>query len=48
MPASGPQLDNRCVLAGIIDPMVVLAGALVIGSAAGLTGVESGKASRWS
>ncbi len=44
MPANGPQLDNRRVLAGIIDLMVVLAGALVIGYAAGLTGAEYGKA----
>lgn len=44
MPDNGPQLDNRRVLAGIIDLMVVLAGALVIGYAAGLTGAEYGKA----
>jgi uncharacterized RDD family membrane protein YckC len=42
MPASGPQLDNRRVLAGIIDLMVVLAGALAIGFAAGLTGAGYG------
>ena len=44
MPTNGPQLDNRRVLAGVIDLMVVLAGALVIGYAAGLTGAEYGKA----
>ncbi|MGZ5339201.1 MAG: hypothetical protein ACXWEE_06340 [Thermoleophilaceae bacterium] len=44
MPDNGPQLDNRRVLAGIIDLMVVLAGALVIGYAAGLTSAEYGKA----
>jgi uncharacterized RDD family membrane protein YckC len=39
-PASGPQLDNRRVVAGLIDLMVVLAGALVIGFAAGVSGAE--------
>lgn len=43
IPANGPQLDNRRVLAGIIDLMVVLAGALVIGYAAGLTSASTGK-----
>ena len=39
-PASGPQLDNRRVIAGLIDLLVVLAGALVIGFAAGVSGTE--------
>lgn len=40
MSAGGPQLDNRRVAAGLIDLLVVLAGAFVIGFAAGLTGTE--------
>jgi uncharacterized RDD family membrane protein YckC len=39
-PAGGPQLDNRRVIAGLIDLLVVLAGALVIGFAAGVPGAE--------
>jgi uncharacterized RDD family membrane protein YckC len=38
MPASGPQLDNRRVIAAIADLLVVVAGALAIGFAAGLPG----------
>jgi uncharacterized RDD family membrane protein YckC len=38
--AGGPQLDNRRVIAGLIDLLVVLAGALLIGLAAGLSGAE--------
>jgi uncharacterized RDD family membrane protein YckC len=40
MPAGGPQLDNRRVIAGLVDLLVVLAGALLIGLAAGLSGAE--------
>jgi uncharacterized RDD family membrane protein YckC len=35
-PASGPQLDNRRVAAGLIDLAIVVAGTLVIGLGAGL------------
>lgn len=38
--AGGPQLDNRRVIAGLIDLLVVLAGALLIGFAAGFSGAE--------
>ncbi len=40
VPAGGPQLDNRRVIAGVIDVMLVLAGALAIGLAAGVSGLD--------
>jgi hypothetical protein len=40
MPAGGAQLDNRRVIAGLVDLLVVLGGALLIGLAAGLSGTE--------
>ena len=44
VPVSGPQLDNRRVLAGVIDLAIVVAGGFVIGFAAGLSGVGEGGA----
>jgi uncharacterized RDD family membrane protein YckC len=38
LPATGPQLDNRRVLAGVIDLLVLAAGAVVIFYAAGALG----------
>jgi uncharacterized RDD family membrane protein YckC len=43
LPAGGPELDNRRVIAGVIDLAVVAAGALVIGLAAGLSGAQYGR-----
>src|SRR4051812_17455480 len=40
LPVSGPQLDNRRVLAALIDIGVILLGALVIGIAAGASGAS--------
>ena len=40
LPVSGPQLDNRRVLAALIDIGVILVGALVIGIAAGASGAS--------
>ena len=44
VPASGPQLDNRRIAAALIDLAIVVGGALVIGLAAGLSGVGEGGA----
>ena len=41
LPAQGPELDNRRVIAGVVDLAVVLAGALVIGFVAGLLDSQS-------
>jgi uncharacterized RDD family membrane protein YckC len=41
VPASGPQLDNRRVIAAILDLLVVLAGVFAIGFAAGLSGTAA-------
>jgi uncharacterized RDD family membrane protein YckC len=38
LPASGPQLDNRRVLAALIDLVVIAAGAAVLFAAAGVLG----------
>ena len=38
LPASGPQLDNRRVIAGLIDLAIVAAGALAVAFAAGIVG----------
>jgi uncharacterized RDD family membrane protein YckC len=43
LPASGPSLDNRRVLAGLIDLAIVGAGALAIALAAGLLGGGGGE-----
>ncbi len=40
VPAGGPQLDIPRVVAGVIDVMIVLAGALAIGLAAGVSGLD--------
>src|SRR3954452_15845410 len=40
LPVSGPQLDNRRVLAALIDIGVILLGGLVIGIAAGASGAS--------
>jgi uncharacterized RDD family membrane protein YckC len=45
LPVSGPQLDNRRVLAALIDIGVILVGALVIGIAAGASGASEFPAS---
>jgi uncharacterized RDD family membrane protein YckC len=40
-PARGPQFDNRRVLAGLIDVLIVAAVALVVGVVAGVVGGEA-------
>ncbi len=42
-PPRGPQFDNRRVLAGLIDVLIVGLVAFVIGVAAGMAGTESGQ-----